>query len=788
MPRAGLVALGVAIEIAIAATATTPAHAARPVITRRAAADARAVPVGTEVIFTVGVTDPDGDPISYVWEFGDGSPSVTTAGGRAVHVYRKAGHHVVLVRIQAGSDRTTDTFIQTAHWPLPARPPSFASSIVYDSAADRVWTVNPDAGTVTCVDARSLTKIAEGKVGRNPRTLALAPGGRLVVANQDDATLSVIDRATAELRATITLPHGSRPFGVAVDEGRGKLYVTLEALGQVARLDLSLAARAPIETREVAPRPRGLALSADGRRLYVSRFLSPPGRGEITELDAASFAPLRPIVLPPSEGEDNPVHSRGVPNYLGALVPSPDGRRMWAPGKKDNLFRGLYRDRRALTFESMVRAHVSIIELDTGMENADVRIDVNNNDFVSAVAFSPLGDYAFVALQGNDRVQVRDAYTAQRIVDIDGVGGAPQGLVISPDGGRLFVQNFLSRDISAWDVSGIVDSTDPVAIELARVRTVAVEPLAPQILAGKRLFYGAGDARMNSDGYVSCASCHLEGDHDGRVWDFTDRGEGLRNTISLLGRRGTGHGRVHWSANFDEIQDFERDIREHFEGRGFLDDDQWRSHRDPFGARKAGLSADLDALAAFVASLDRVMPSPFRRADGGLTSDGVAGRQIFRDAGCPTCHPGPDFTDSALGVLHDVGTVVPSSGARLGGTLPGIDTPTLKGAWATAPYLHDGRAASLRDIFTEHNQRDRLGRTSNLSPREIDQLVEYVRQIDDRETGAELAGAPRADERAGSLIGGCSAVGRGCPTRAVVVPLLTCLGALLLRRARPFRR
>ena len=83
-------------------------------------------------------------------------------------------------------------------------------------------------------------------------------------------------------------------------------------------------------------------------------------------------------------------------------------------------------------------------------------------------------------------------------------------------------------------------------------------------------FHDAGDRRMSRDHYISCASCHLEGGHDGRTWDFTQAGEGLRNTIDLRGRAGTAHGNVHWTANFDEIQDFEHDIRGPFGGDGFL--------------------------------------------------------------------------------------------------------------------------------------------------------------------------------------------------------------------------
>jgi hypothetical protein len=268
----------------------------------------------------------------------------------------------------------------------------------------------------------------------------------------------------------------------------------------------------------------------------------------------------------------------------------------------------------------------------------------------------------------------------------------------------------------------------------------------------------AGDGRMSSDGYISCASCHLEGGHDGRIWDFSDRGEGLRNTISLRGRRGLGHARVHWSANFDEIQDFERDIRESFFGQGFMPDDMYERFKQPFGPQKAGLVAELDALAAFLRSLDRVGASPHKNADGSLTDDARRGKEVFGKAGCLACHAGPDFTDSTSGVVHDVGTLRPTPGGRLGESLTGIDTPTLKGLWETAPYLHDGRAATLLEIFTMHNPQDRLGSTSNLTPDELRQLVAYLLQIDDAEappgSGASTPAASGAPMDASSATSG----------------------------------
>ena len=54
------------------------------------------------------------------------------------------------------------------------------------------------------------------------------------------------------------------------------------------------------------------------------------------------------------------------------------------------------------------------------------------------------------------------------------------------------------------------------------------EKLAADVLVGKQLFYDARDSRIAFHGYLSCASCHHDGAHDGRVWDFTAFGEGLR--------------------------------------------------------------------------------------------------------------------------------------------------------------------------------------------------------------------------------------------------------------------
>ena len=81
------------------------------------------------------------------------------------------------------------------------------------------------------------------------------------------------------------------------------------------------------------------------------------------------------------------------------------------------------------------------------------------------------------------------------------------------------------------------------------------------------------------------------------------------------------------------------------------------------------------------------------------------------------CHPAPLLTDQRM---HRVRTRGPLDHADR------FDTPTLVELWRTAPYLHDGSAATLRDVLTTHNPDDRHGTTSHLTPEQIDDLITYL--------------------------------------------------------------
>jgi cytochrome c peroxidase len=229
---------------------------------------------------------------------------------------------------------------------------------------------------------------------------------------------------------------------------------------------------------------------------------------------------------------------------------------------------------------------------------------------------------------------------------------------------------------------------------------VTSEVLAPDVLVGKQLFHDAADDRLARDNYMSCASCHNEAGHDGRVWDFSSLGEGLRNTIDLTGK-GIGHGRIHWTGNFDEVQDFEGQIRLLAGGTGLINDSDFDLGDDPLASSRAGLSVDLDALASYLTSLDGHPPSPLH--DGSLSSPALAGESVYQRENCASCHSGDKRTDSESGVVHDIGTISINTGFASSGPVYGIDTPTLDFLWATAPYLHDGSALSIAEAILAHD-------------------------------------------------------------------------------------
>jgi len=670
---------------------------------------------------TINAVVEDTGPFQYRIDYGAGAGFgswVDVAAGLQTitlqHAYSEIGRYDVRFQVQDNYQIRDNAGESVLVYEAPNGTPPTRSSPIVVASDGRVWAVNPDANTVAVLNGETGALIAEYPVGNDPRGIAEDSDGRLWVTCYASDEIYLLDSA-GETLEVLGLEYGDAPFGVVASPDGGTMYVSAYGGGGLYQFDTS-ATGSPIYY-PLGETPRALAVDGDHSFVLVTRFISNALHGEVWKVDLSGQT-VSTIRVEYDDTPDGSNSGEGVPNYLNGISISPDGESAVVVGVKSNVLRGEAFGKQAPGHENTLRTTVAVLDLQSDAEVIEARRDLDNSDSPAAVCFSPDGTMLFIAVQGNNQVQVLDALDLQAPVsdtqvkvlkntgnssDIDPSGLAPQGLVINPDNNRLYTQNFMSRSVTTFDVSAALDENQFNFEQVAEVGTVAIELLDSEVLLGKQIFYNASDERMSAESYISCASCHVDGGHDGQTWDFTHRGEGLRNTTDLRGRAGTGHGNVHWTANFDEIQDFELDISNHFGGFGFLEGTE--TANPSLGAPNAGRSDALDALAAYVRSLvEAKMPSsPYRQSDGTHTPEAELGAQVFTDLNCASCHrPDSSFTDSTLGTatLHNVGTLRTTSGNRLGGPLNGIDTPTLLGLWDGAPYLHDGSAANLAEVFS----------------------------------------------------------------------------------------
>jgi len=489
--------------------------------------------VGEPHAFSATAPDAKG-AVTFEWQFGETEPFQPGAA-QASHTFATPGLYSIQV---TATDSTGDNqslfFRHLVYHPLTPKRPTSATSIVYDAVRSRIFSVNQDNDTVTVIDPEKLAKLGELDVYKKPESLALTPEGKLWVVHQDDYAVAVIDPDTLAIERGFRLPYASQPVGVAMSPTGDAAYITLMALGKLLKLDPK--SGEILAEVDVGPTPRGLAISADGNEVYVTRFVSPDNGGEVVKVDASTMKVATRIVLRlDTDSVDGDQKARGVPNFLFSITLTPDGRQAWIPSKKDNILRGKLRDGLDLTHDTIVRPLTAVIDVQAAREIYENRIDLDNRSMPMHVEFSPYGNFAIMTLGFSNRIEVRDVNRPTQVFSaIANAGAFPRASVLASNG-RLFVQGSLSRDVTVFDLKAMLTQFDGATPALvATIPAVAKEKMDPRVLVGKKVFHDASDARMDNEGYISCGSCHFEVIDAGRVYDFSNRGVGLRNTVTLI--------------------------------------------------------------------------------------------------------------------------------------------------------------------------------------------------------------------------------------------------------------
>jgi len=570
----------------------------------------------------------------------------------------------------------------------------------------RLYVLCQSADEVRVLNAATGRVLQTIPVGHLPRGFSFSPDGRrLYVTNSWDDTVTVIDTYSGHVEATWAA--GFEPSSVVANRTGQLLYVA-DRIGN----DITVLDAATGETRTALVAGRGasyLALSADGSRLYATHVYPnatahrTPPKSEITVIDPAKARVVDRMTLPDIAGVFHVALSGdgrlGVAAQLHPknLVPLAHVEHGWAFVDTLTVF-GADVDSKpvevpldeldryyAMPFGVVIAPDKSRIYVSHGASECVTVIDTRK--MLSYVRRHPEGLAENLAASAN--------YVVARIP----VGKNPRGLVLSRDGTRLYVANRLDDSISVIDTrwNRVVRT-----IRLSGPKTIT--PLR----RGEQTFYHA----YAFQGQFSCSNCHIDSTFDGLQWDLEPDGFGVDIVDNRLIEDLRGTEPFKWNGgNPTLVKECGIRTEMYF----------WRSQNYD--------DLRLTDLVLYIRSLPS-RPNRWRAANGELTPAQERGRAIFNRTldklgqaipeanRCSYCHSGPKGTSQKS---FDVGTGKSTDNSGV------LDTPQLMNVALTAPYLHDGSAQSLEEIWTVYNPHDQHGRTNDLTKDELNDLIEYLR-------------------------------------------------------------
>jgi YVTN family beta-propeller protein len=570
----------------------------------------------------------------------------------------------------------------------------------------RLYVLCQQSEEVRVLDASSYAVIKNIAVGRVPRGFSLsASGDRLFVTNSWDDTLSVIDTGT--LAVVATWPVGAEPSSVVEDRAGKRLFVANRISGNVVVLD---AQTGTTEKWLMAGRGASyLTLSPDGSRIYATHIYPNPSphrtapESEITVIDTTRAVVVDRIPLHAIAGVFHLAFSGD--GRLGAvaeyhpknLVPLAHLEHGWAFADTLTLFGADVGKPVEVPLDELERYASQPFGVAIAPDKSHIYVTCGGSENVTVVDVPHL--LRFIQMHPGPYVQDLSA-SANYVVTRIPVGHNPRGLTLSRDGRRLFVANRLEDTISVIDTH-----TDRVVstITLAGPKTISV------LRRGEQAFY---TARYSFQGQIGCATCHIDSTFDGLTWDLEPDGfgrdivdnrpiEDLKDTEPFKWNGGNPNLPTECGPRTEKY--FWRS--ENYDNRTLTDLVSYvrglPSRPNRWGLQHGELTpAQERGKVFFVRSVDKF------------------GKPIPEANRCSYCHSGPKGTNQKS---FDVGTRKSTDNSGL------LDTPQLTNITLTAPYLHDGSARTLEEIWTVYNPDDKHGRTNDLTKDELNDLIEYLR-------------------------------------------------------------
>ena len=587
-------------------------------------------------------------------------------------------------------------------------------NIAISNDGSLLYVIAQDANELIVVDAEKNEVLHKINVGVHPHSVILNEEGSFAfVSNQWSDTISIIDLVTSKV--VDTLKTGNGPSGLSFSADRKFLYVVNTFGSDLSIIDL--ATKKERKRLATGSDPTGTALSPDGKVLYVtSRRANIAQYGEpfVSDMTLVSDSTQKVI-------EHTKIESAHIMENV-AFTPSGDLAILTLIRPKNLI--------PTLQVEGgwMMTHGIGIIEQKEEGKVIQLLLDEPNTYYSDPfdIVISPDGKKAFVSSSGVDCISVisidsirtiladsspemlkrisNDLGMSRRfVIKRIPTGANPKGLALSPDGKRLYVAEQLEDNVAIINTESLetinsINLGGPKRITVAR--------------RGRRLFNNAGHTFQNQ---YSCYTCHPDTHEDGLVYNMASKnmGRNMTNTQSLREIGETAP--FKWNGKNQTV--YKQD------GMRFS---TVLTRTEQFSYK------DLDAIVSYIMTGIKYPPNLMYNPDGKLSESQLRGKAIFdrsvdnfsnvipENNRCITCHPPPLYTNLKLA---DVGTLATTDDPIL------FDTPHLNNVYASAPYLHDGRAETLEEIWTIYGQDDKHGLVNDLSKMQLNDLIDYIKSF-----------------------------------------------------------
>jgi len=568
--------------------------------------------------------------------------------------------------------------------------PAYLTGARIAAVDDGALVIDADSGQLVRTD-RAGANIASIAIGGNAGMLAYDPAAKLAYVADRLANRIAVVKVGAQLEVVASIKTPVEPYGIALSPDRRTVLVTTIADRALVAYDTASHAerwRAPLG-RE----PRGLAVSPDGTRALVAYLQT----GTVDEIDLLESHSAEHVALSTANsprrcrgcGTDADSFARGAfaVTFMGdheAVVPfqretpvqiasggntGSYGGGFEPPVTHQLAFLGLERDRTLQTTAAIAQHQPRALAWDSAHD---------------ALYVAGMGTDSILQITGASQVGIAAGLAAS--LTTGGTKCGPDGLAVAPDGAVLVWCAF-TRNVERLD---FVDAKGALAaaMKMNAGPTLVASAMSAEQHEGLVLFHSAEPA-ISQRGALACASCHPDGRDDGLSWKIET------NTLQtpLLAGRIVGTHPYKWDGGDPDL----------------------KTSLATTMKRLGGLGLDKDQTANLAAYLE-VLPAP--RAPTRDPVQVARGKALFDSAevGCRSCHDGATYSDQ---LQHKF----------TGSTLANADTPSLIGLAASAPYFHDGSAATLEALLRDRGAVHGMAETEKLTQQQTADLIAFLETL-----------------------------------------------------------